>query len=410
MATGNVLYGGNLILKAAILLAVGTMRIAPAEAAESAAVVDAYDYGVLLENLKRIPSVSGDLAGVNRIVRFMESLLKHEGFHVAIETMADGRQVIFAATEATKTPDVLFSAHLDTVAAIHESQYVPQRRDGIVYGRGASDCKEHCVLSFRLMRELRGKVSVGCLFGTDEEIGGASTAFMLDRGYGARKLVFVLDSEQYAITTRQKGLGGYVFSKEIPAYHSAFVSGKPQNAVVELARRYLELEKCFADAEDGSWRDLIGCTRIDGNAHKAELEIRVRAAEKDSWDCIEKLWKEKMGDAEFRCTRRGDAVILDEHAPYLLEFRERMRRKWPDRKVNFYHLNSSTDARHLQRLGLPMIITGIDARGAHSAKEYCILSSMDENDELIRQFVLDTICGCQKSLLIGVAKTDPKAL
>ncbi len=347
------------------------------------------DYGALLEELIRIPSVSGDIPSVNRIVRFMEQLMKRDGFHVAVETMDDGREVLFAATEETKTPDVLFSAHLDVVPAINASQYEPQRKDGIIYGRGASDCKEHCVLSLRLMRELRGKASVGCLFGSDEEIGGASTAFMIDRGYGARRMVFVLDSEQYAITTRQKGIGGYVITKEVPAYHAAFIKGKPQNAVIELAQRYLELEKVFAVTEDGSWRDQITCSRLNGNAHKAELAISIRTAEKGAWDRVEGILKEKMGDASIRCTRRGEAVILDEHAPYLLEFLDRMRRTWPDRKVDFYHLNSSTDARHLQRLGLPMIITGIDARGAHSAKEYCILSSMDENAVLIRDFILD---------------------
>ena len=56
------------------------------------------------------------------------------------------------------------------------------------------------MLCARLMRELKGKVSVGAIFGSDEEIGGASTSFMMDKGYGASKLVIVLDLEQNLVS------------------------------------------------------------------------------------------------------------------------------------------------------------------------------------------------------------------
>ena len=151
----------------------------------------------LLEDLIRIPSVSRDVTNVNRAVRFMRDRLSSEGMLCRIETMDGGWELLFASNDGTVTPDVLFSAHLDAVEAQDPSQFVPRRENGRAYGRGASDCKEHCVLAARLMRELRGRVSVGCIFGSDEEIGGRSTAFMVEKGYGARKLVVVLDSEQY---------------------------------------------------------------------------------------------------------------------------------------------------------------------------------------------------------------------
>ena len=94
------------------------------------------------------------------------------------------------------------------------------------------------MLCARLMRELKGNVSVGAIFGSDEEIGGASTAFMLDKGYGASKMVIVLDSEQFAITTRQKGLARYVLEKTVPPTHSGMVKGVPPNALQELIRCY----------------------------------------------------------------------------------------------------------------------------------------------------------------------------
>ena len=82
-------------------------------------------------------------------------------------------------------------------------------------------------------------------------------------------------------------------------------------------------------------------------------------------------------------------MLLDETQPYLAEFRERMRRKWPERNVDFFHLNSSTDARHLQGLGKPMLILGADARGAHRPDEYVELRSLDEYAELIGCYLMD---------------------
>ena len=122
--------------------------------------------------------------------------------------------------------------------------------------------------------------------------------------------------------------------------------------------------------------------RITGTRHRAEMEICVRCAKFGGFAEIENLLRREFG-CEPQCLRKGEAVLLDESQPYLVRFREHMRKRWPERKVDFYHLNSSTDARHLQRLNLPMLILGVDARGAHTAAEYVNIASIDEYAELI---------------------------
>jgi len=345
----------------------------------------------LLEALIRIPSVSADVSNVNEAVRFLRRQLEAQGLFCRVETMPGGRLCLYAANEDTVRPDVLFSAHLDVVPPKSPEQFTPRRENGRIIGRGASDCKEHCVLAARLLRELKGKVSAGCLFGTDEEIGGESTVFMLDRGHGARRLVVVLDSEQYALTTRQKGLAHYRIVKTHPPRHAGMSKGPLPNAAVELMRGYCALTGDLPEYEDGSWRDLVSLVSFSGAADRAELVISLRTAEAGSWERLEGLVRERIG-GEMTCLRKGEPVRLDETDTVLLAFRARMREKWPDRNVDFYHLNSSTDARHLQRLGLPMLITGVDARGAHAADEYVVLSSMDENAELLVQFLTERFC------------------
>ena len=77
-------------------------------------------------------------------------------------------------------------------------------------------------------------------------------------------------------------------------------------------------------------------------------------------------------------------MLLDESEPVMNEFLRRtklMCEKKGFKYDGYYHLDSSTDARHLQYMGLPMIITGPDCHGAHTPREHMILSSM--------QFLLD---------------------
>ena len=341
-----------------------------------------------LEKLIRIPSVSSNIVEVNRAVDFLDGELGRDGLYRQIETMSDGRRVLFAANESTKRPDILLSAHLDVVPEKDPSQFVPRRENGRIYGRGASDCKEHVVLCARLMRELKGRVSIGAIFGSDEEIGGMSTAFMLDKGYGAAKMVIVLDSEQFAITTRQKGLARYVIEADAPPTHAGMVKGAPPNAVRELILSYEAAAADIPDFEDGTWRDVMMLERVSGTREHAEVEISVRCARKGGFEAVENLLRDKF-KRDLRCLRKGEAVLLDETQPYLVAFRERMRRAWPDRKVDFYHLNSSTDARHLQRLNLPMLILGVDARGAHTATEYVEIPSLDEYASLIESYLMD---------------------
>jgi acetylornithine deacetylase/succinyl-diaminopimelate desuccinylase-like protein len=118
------------------------------------------------------------------------------------------------------------------------------------------------------------------------------------------------------------------------------------------------------------------------------VEISVRCARKGGFESIENLLRNKF-KRDLRCLRKGEAVLLDETQPYLVAFRERMRRMWPDRTIDFFHLNSSTDARHLQRLNLSMLIIGVDARGAHTATEYMEIPSLDEYATLIGGYLLD---------------------
>ena len=340
-----------------------------------------------LKNLIRIPSVSSDVVEVNRAVHFTKQYGESRGLFCRVETNSLGRSMLWVANVDSKLPDVLLSAHIDVVPVQSNNQFNPIEKEGRIYARGASDCKEHVALSLHLMERLAGRVSIGAILGTDEELGGSTTAEMMNRGYGAKKLVIVLDSEQYAITTRQKGLARYVIKNAAVSGHVGMAKGVLPNAVHDLVRSYENISTKISDYEDGSWRNVIMLERVTGNRKNAEIEISIRTAKYGGFERIEKLLHDEF-KCDVRCIRKGEAVLIDENQKYLTDFLNLMRTKWPNRKLDFYHLNSSTDARHLQYLNLPMLILGVDARGAHSDVEYVELFSLSEYTDLISDYLL----------------------
>ena len=64
-----------------------------------------------------------------------------------------------------------------------------------------------------------------------------------------------------------------------------------------------------------------------------------------------------------------------------------MRAKWPDRNCRYLHYNSSTDARHVQDLGLPMLLLGVETSDMHARNERVRVESIGEYAELIEGFL-----------------------
>lgn len=358
-------------------------------------VLTSTDDATLLKAFIAIPSTSRDIPQVNRMSEAMAAHLKVHGINCTMEMMPNGRKVLFACTRKTKTPDVLISAHLDVVPAQSPSMYTATITNGVLYGRGASDCKGHCVLAARLLRELKDKASIGCIFGSDEEIGGASTKWMVDeKGYGAKKVAFVLDMEPYSVTTRQKGLGGYEITATSAPVHTGLLKGvPPKNALARILEGCDKLAEVLPNFEDGSWRDTAAVSSINGNSVKATVKVTLKNSKNDDWGEIEKKLLSCFPGCQMKNFRKSPAVILDESEPVMNEFLRRTKVKLCDGKGHkydhYFHLDSSTDARHLQNLGVPLIITGTDCHGGHTPKEHMNLWSMQDYFELISEFVLD---------------------
>jgi acetylornithine deacetylase/succinyl-diaminopimelate desuccinylase-like protein len=98
------------------------------------------------EKLVAIPSVSANIKEVNKATRFVQDYLVKRGVLCTIETMDDGREVLYAAVTPGKRHDFVFAVHLDVVAPGKPSHFTVERKGGDrVEGRGVGDCKGNAV-------------------------------------------------------------------------------------------------------------------------------------------------------------------------------------------------------------------------------------------------------------------------
>jgi len=210
-----------------------------------------------LTELLAIPSVSADKAPCDRAVDWMRGWLEARGVWCTVETWPeDGRKVLYAATrEGLKNPDYTIVTHLDVVDAAAE-QFVPERKGGRLYARGAGDTKGAAYAAARILERLNGKASVGCVFSSNEEVGGKTTGYLVGLGYGVpKKMVFVFDGggEPNAISYACKGCAYYKLTAKGKSGHAS----RPEacdNPIYKLARAALKIEAEYPFQKKGEKR------------------------------------------------------------------------------------------------------------------------------------------------------------
>ncbi|NOY79412.1 MAG: M20 family metallopeptidase [Kiritimatiellaeota bacterium] len=334
--------------------------------------------------------VSADVSAVNHAVDLLWGELEEAGLHIVVEELA-GRRILYAATEPGCTrPEVLLNAHLDVVPAEPE-QYEIRETDGRLYGRGACDCLGNCVVAARVLHRLKGRASVGAVFSSDEEIGGETTAAMVERGYGATRLVLVMDGGGYALTVGQKGVLTVRLRARGVACHAA-EPWKGENAIDRLIAGYLRVRKLFPEVQPpDTWQNTLVASRLSAGTvsnrvpDAAEMTLNVRFTEQSTAaDLLEQLVAASGLDAD--CLMECPPVAFSPDTPILRCLVEHMQR-FLDRPIEVNRLNGATDARHFVRAGVPIGIIGLPGADVHGAGEFVERAALAMYEEMLAGFI-----------------------
>lgn len=350
-----------------------------------------------LEQLVSIPSETKDETECNRAQELMRDYLAAQGLHCTMEALGE-RKFLCAATTPGKVHDYLFNAHLDVVPA-PPALYAPRIEGDRLYARGSSDCKGAAVAIAQALAALVGKADVAAVFSADEETGGATSAEAVRLGYDARKLIGVIDSAPYKITTAHKGIIDLrLVAKGRSAHSSRAWEG--ENAIDKLFEGYGKLRAAWgkngpdSTAEDDIWFDTYSAVVVSGGtAHnkvpdEASLLVNVRYTVPGDDARIERFVRETTGLAVVRETC-CQPFVCDENEPVFARLAEVMRRAWPDKGVGFVRMTGATDARHFGVSKAPIAVLGIDGGDCHTDAEWVGISGIGEMAGVIEEFCLN---------------------
>ena len=348
-----------------------------------------------VKELVAIPSASADVPQVNRAMRAMKDYLEKRGVWCVMERHPNGNELLFAATRPGKVQDFIISAHLDVVPASVEGQYEMKYRDGKIVGRGVSDCKGRCVVVAETLAKLNGKVSVGCIFGGDEELGGYTTRWMVERGYRPKKMVIVADARYGKVFYAHKGHCVVRMKAKGRGGHAA----RPwecDDSITRLVRGYLKVRDAWDarhPATDDKWFDSIVPTvlRSEGDVvnripSEAEIIINLRNVNPGAKDELLAMIREQAG-CEAEIVRYSPPVNSNPNHPLVRGVLKAMREVCG--KGEMGRMAGATDARCFVDCGVPIAIVGTLGGNAHGNGEWADPATFDLFGEWLSRFLSD---------------------
>ena len=291
-----------------------------------------------------------------------------------------------------KEPDYLFNAHMDVVPAT-DDQFVPRTEGDLMYGRGTADCLGACAVIAQTLIRLKDKASCGAIFTADEEIGGSTTAGMVERGYKAKKCVVIIDAAYDELTFAQKGvLAAEIFFHSKTGGGHASTPWEFDNPIDRLIDGYIRLRNSWTNpTAQAQWSNsMTPCIFRAGFAHnqipdQASMMLNIRFVNPEDKDRILAQIRELTGCDEIRPFDICPPVVTNPDAPVVQKLRGIMA-SHIGRDIPLCRMNGATDARHFTSLDLPLALIGTLGSGEHSPCESVSLASLETVSDILADF------------------------
>ena len=364
----------------------------------------------LLAELIALPSVNPaflpprhPLAGEKKIADFLAATAARAGLDVEFQKVLPGRSNIIARMRPRGKikHTILLAPHLDTVGA-DGRQFIPQRQNGRLHGRGACDTKGSvaamlaalCQLANSQSRPLETEMVFAGL--VDEEKAQAGSRALAASGFQAA-LAIVGEPTKLQVVTAHKGDLWLQLETRGRAAHGA-TPHLGKNAVHEMARIVEVLETDYAAQLKKRKHQLLGCgtvnvgtiaggtqpnivpdsctITIDRRTLPGETEAGVRRE-------IAALLRAKRLSATISSSKAAPCLPLETPAALPL-VRQFLRQANQTRLVG---VNYFCDAAVLAAGGIPSVVFGPgDIAQAHTADEWISLAEVERAKDLLVRF------------------------
>lgn len=367
----------------------------------------------LLTELIALPSVNPAFlkagnarVGEQQVADFLATVAAQAGLDVEFQKVLPNRANLLARLSPSGTirHRILLVPHLDTVDAADEAQFIPRRKHGRLYGRGACDTKGSAATMLGALCEIarsrqRPQATEVIFAGVvDEENAQAGSRALVARGLKAA-LAIVGEPTRLKVVTAHKGSLWLRLETHGKSAHGAR-PGLGRNAVHAMARIVDALETDYAASlrkrrhvllgfptvsvgtiHGGTQPNIVPDTcaiTIDRRTLPGETEIGVRRE-------ITTFLERRKLKATFASEKLAPCLPLetDPHLPFVRRFLRCNRQRKPA-GVHFF-----CDAAVLAEGGIPSVVFGPgDIAQAHTPDEWISLAALEQGKMLLLRFLL----------------------
>jgi len=365
----------------------------------------------LLAELIALPSVNPAFlpprhphAGEKDVADFLASVAARSGLEVEYQKVLPGR-ANFIARLLPRQParqTILLAPHLDTVVA-DSTQFIPQRKNGRLYGRGACDTKGSVAAMLSALRELAEAKSrpreTEIVFAglMDEENAQAGSRALAASGFKAA-LAIVGEPTQLQVITAHKGSLWLELTTHGRAAHGA-APHLGKNAVHEMARIVDLIETVYAAQLRKRRHPLLGTAtvnvgRITGGTQpnivpdRCVIAVDRRLLPGETEATVRRelaaLLRAKKLSATIATAKLAPAVPLETN-PELPLVRQFLNSVGQTKTLGVDYF---CDAAVLAAVGIPSVVFGPgNIAQAHTSDEWISLAELERGKNLLLRFL-----------------------
>ena len=360
----------------------------------------------LLRELVETESPSTDKAAVDRLGVMVAERIRALGGRprfVLSQRTGNHLRAEFRLGSARPSGQILLLGHLDTVWARGTLARMPFRvRGRRAYGPGTFDMKSGVVIGLFALQSLQVlgipvKKRVVFLLNADEEIGSPSSRSLTEREARKSDAVLVLESAhgpRGALKTARKGVGEFTIRVRGRAAHAGLEPEKGVNAIVELSRQILRLDR-LADPRQGitlSAGLVQGGSRVNVIPEEAAATVDARVLRAQDQRRIEqKLRSLRPFDRRATVTVEGgfNRPPLERTAAVVELFARARRLARPlGLSLREATVGGGSDGNFAAALGVPTLDgLGAVGDGAHAVTEHILVDELPRRAALLAHLI-----------------------
>jgi len=352
----------------------------------------------MLEELKTLikfhPTTS-DQNAVSAVLDHISAKLTAKDFTVE-RIIHEGIHSLYASTRGQKHAKVMLQGHIDVVPGGEDFNMDGDK----IYGRGSFDMLFGIASFLSYIEQLNNPADydLSILLTGDEEIGGRNGVYQIlnDDGYTCDICILPDGGDHLgAICVASKGINH--FRLRIPgASHHGSRPWEGDGAGNKAAKLLHDISELF-DLGD-PYNSTVTISQLEaGNAalnqgpNEAYVGMDIRYKDEQDAERIRARLDEifRKYEAEVVFEERGRSFSLNTDTPLVKEFIDTYNRHIGE-PVTFMRSHGSSDARHFDEKGIPVIMFRPDGGNAHGDDEWLSYSSWQKFHDILTDYIETT--------------------